>query len=72
MKKSKLEKGLHFFMECSMSPVTLMQIIKSKSVRWIVAIPLLFCSLVTLAIFGIPILLLILADSTEKIVNNDF
>jgi len=72
MGESKLEKILEFFMNCAMSPVTLMQMIKNKTVRWIFAIPLLFSSLITLAIFGMPILLLIAAVSAEALVNNDY
>jgi hypothetical protein len=72
MGDSKLKRILEFFINCVMSPVTLMQMIKNKPIRWIFAIPLLFSSIIILAIFGMPILLLIIAVSTESLVNNDF
>lgn len=71
MIECKLEKTLEFFMDCAMSPVILMQWIKNKTIRWILAIPLLFLSMITLAILGMPILLLIIAVLTKQIVNNE-
>lgn len=69
MKNNKLEKTLDFFINLSLLPIMLMG--KNKTVRLFFIIPMLFLSMITLVIFGIPILLLFIFGSIEMFVNNE-